>query len=370
MHFNRKNKVVNQLLKQLTETYQNKTVLLTGHTGFKGAWLAIWLNELGANVIGYSLDPETKGSLFESAGLQEKMTDIRGDIRDFAKLKSVFEQYQPDIVFHLAAQSLVKYSYDYPVYTYDVNVMGTMYVLEAIRQTKSVKAGIFVTSDKCYENNEWIWGYRETDPLGGYDPYSSSKGCCELLISSYRHSFFPISDYQKHGVLLASVRAGNVIGGGDWSKDRIVPDCIRALRAKEPIVIRSPQAIRPWQHVLEPLSGYLLLGTKLYRGETNYAEAWNFGPEPESITTVEKLVHKIIHSWKSGSWELATAKPQVHEATLLSLDISKAKYHLNWHPKWRIEETVQKTIEWYQQYRTTDNYDLCVGQIKEYVKES
>ncbi|WP_048718766.1 CDP-glucose 4,6-dehydratase [Bacillus sp. 522_BSPC] len=348
--------------------YKNKKVLITGHTGFKGSWLAIWLAKLGADVIGYSLDPISDKCLFELAELSNKMKDIRGDIRDAVKLQAVFEQYQPEIVFHLAAQPLVKQSYRDPVYTYEVNVMGTMNVLEAIRKTPSVKAGIMVTSDKCYENKEWVWGYRETDPMGGYDPYSSSKGCCELLISSYQHSFFPIDSYNKHGKLIASVRAGNVIGGGDWSENRIIPDCVRSLLSGQSIKVRSPQSVRPWQHVLEPLSGYLKIGAYLYKGKTQYAEGWNFGPESDSVTTVQQLVEKIVLQWKEGTWEVDTSHSTEHEAKLLSLDINKAKHNLAWYPKWDIDQTVYYTIEWYKLYKEVDVYELCLKQISNYEK--
>lgn len=356
------------MTKDWENLYRNKKVLITGHTGFKGSWLATWLTKLGAEVIGYSLDPVNRDCLFELANLQNKMVDIRGDIRDSVKLQAVFDQYQPEIVFHLAAQSLVKQSYRDPVYTYEVNVMGTMHVLEAIRKTPSVKAGIMVTSDKCYDNKEWVWGYRETDPMGGYDPYSSSKGCCELLISSYQHSFFPTASYSSHGKLIASVRAGNVIGGGDWAEDRIIPDSVRSLLSGQSIKVRSPQSIRPWQHVLEPLSGYLKIGAYLYEGKTEYAESWNFGPESDSVTTVAQLVEKIVEQWKGGSWEVDTVHSTEHEAKLLSLDINKAKYYLDWHPKWNINQTVYYTMEWYKLYQEVDVYELCLNQISAYEK--
>jgi CDP-glucose 4,6-dehydratase len=243
-----------------------------------------------------------------------------------------------------------------------------MNVLEAIRKTPSVKAGIMVTSDKCYENKEWVWGYRETDPMGGYDPYSSSKGCCEILISSYQHSFFPIDSYNKHGKLIASVRAGNVIGGGDWSLNRIIPDCVRSLLSGQSIKVRSPQSVRPWQHVLEPLSGYLKIGAYLYEGKTQYAQGWNFGPESDSVTTVQQLVEKIVMQWKDGTWEVDTSYSTEHEAKLLSLDINKAKYNLDWHPKWDIDQTVYYTIEWYKLYKEVDVYELCLKQISDYEK--
>ena len=276
-------------MEYFNNVYKNKTVLVTGHTGFKGSWLSIWLRELGANVIGYALDPYTEKDNFVLAKLEDKITDIRGDIRDKKNLKEVFDKYKPEFVFHLAAQPLVRLSYENPIETYEINVMGTINVLECIRETPETKIGIMITTDKCYENKEQIWGYRETDPLGGYDPYSSSKGAAEIAISSWRNSFFNPKDYEKHKKSIASVRAGNVIGGGDWSLDRIIPDCIRALEKDEAISIRNPKAIRPWEHVLEPLNGYLLLGQKMYEEPSKYCEGWNFGPNLDSIVSVCKI---------------------------------------------------------------------------------
>jgi CDP-glucose 4,6-dehydratase len=348
---------------------KGKTVLVTGHTGFKGAWLAIWLNKIGANVIGYALDPIGENNLFNLSNLKDKMIDIRGDIRNSEKLNSVFEQYHPEVVFHLAAQPLVKFSYAHPFYTYEVNVLGTMNVLEAIRKCDSTKVGIMITSDKCYENKEWVWGYRETDPIGGHDPYSSSKGCCEVLVSSYRNSFFPVDQFAEHGKVIASARAGNVIGGGDWSLDRIIPDCIRSLEANQDIVVRAPKSLRPWQHVLEPLGGYITLAAKLLENDTLYSGAWNFGPEPDSIITVEDLVNIVLHHWGSGQWVAAEKISTLHEAKLLGLDISKAKYQLNWLPRWNIDRTVKETIDWYKKYENTNVYNLCLKQINKYYKD-
>ena len=263
--------------------YRGKRVLVTGHTGFKGSWLSVWLHELGAEVVGVGLDPATDRDNFMLTGIGEKIkADIRADIRDGERMKEIFAEYKPEIVFHLAAQPLVRLSYDIPVETYQTNVMGTINVMEAIRATDSVKGGVMITTDKCYENKEQIWGYRENEPMGGYDPYSSSKGAAEIAIASWRRSFFNPNDYQRHGKSIASVRAGNVIGGGDWALDRIIPDCIRALEAGKPIDIRSPKAIRPWQHVLEPLSGYMLLAKKMWESPTEYCEGWNFGPRSQS----------------------------------------------------------------------------------------
>lgn len=280
--------------------YKGKRVLVTGHTGFKGSWLSIWLNELGAKVVGVSLDPISKYDNYVLSGIGEKIeADLRADIRNGVCLKKIFREYQPEIVFHLAAQPLVRLSYEIPVETYEINVMGTINVLEAIRATDSVKVGVMITSDKCYENKEQIWSYRENDPMGGYDPYSSSKAATELAISSWRRSFFHPIQYDNHGKSLASVRAGNVIGGGDWAKDRIIPDCIRALESGCDIEIRNPKAIRPWQHVLEPLGGYLLLAKKMWNEPTRYCGGWNFGPCAENITTVWNMAEEVI---KNGNY--------------------------------------------------------------------
>lgn len=356
---------MNHLVKHI---FRGKKVLVTGHTGFKGSWLSLWLKELGATVIGYSLAPQTEHDNFVVTNLQSEVIDIRGDIRDSQKLNEVFQKYEPEIVFHLAAQPLVNYSYSHPKETYDVNVMGTLNVLEAVRINDSVKVCIMVTSDKCYENKEWVWGYREHDAMGGHDPYSSSKGCCELLISSYRNSYFPEDKYKQHQKLIASVRAGNVIGGGDWSANRIIPDCIRALENKEKIMIRNPKAVRPWQHVLEPLSGYLLLTEKLITEGARFSGAWNFGPKQGSLVPVEEVVTRIIKSWGSGSWDvISSQKERLHETTLLNLDTSKSKFKLNWSPRWSIGQTLDYTVEWYKNYKThPDMRALCLNQIKQY----
>lgn len=346
--------------------YKGKTVLITGHTGFKGSWLSIWLNSIGAKVIGYSLDPYTENDNFVVTGLKDRIVDIRADLRDSEKLQKVFDKYNPEFVFHLAAQPLVRLSYEIPKETYEINVMGTLNVLECIRNTPSVKVGIMITTDKCYENKEQIWPYRECDPMGGYDPYSSSKGCAELLIASYRNSFFSISDYQKHGKSIASVRAGNVIGGGDWSKDRIVPDCIRALLSGKNIEIRNPNATRPWQHVLEPLNGYLLLGAKMFNNPTEYASGWNFGPNSESIVPVKDIADIIVKKWGEGNWINTSSDDEYHEANLLSLDCTKAKIYLNWAPKLNIEKAIEYTVDWYKNYNSKSIYDLCIKQIVEY----
>lgn len=348
--------------------YRDKTVLVTGHTGFKGSWLSIWLHELGANVIGYSLDPYTDKDNFVITNLKNRIVDIRSDIRDENKLNNVFAKYKPQVVFHLAAQPLVKLSFEKPKETYDINVMGTLNVLECIRKSESVKVGVMITTDKCYENKEQIWPYRENDPMGGYDPYSSSKGCCELLIASYRNSFMNPKNYENHGKAIASVRAGNVIGGGDWAKDRIIPDSIRALQNKNVINVRNPKAIRPWQHVLEPLSGYMELAKDMYSDGVSYSNGWNFGPDYKSLVPVSNIVDLVISNWGSGNWQDVSDKNAPHEANLLSLDCTKARTYLNWQPRLNINQTIKLTVDWYKYYLNNfDIYDFDVSQIQSYV---
>jgi len=346
--------------------YKGKRVLVTGHTGFKGSWLSIWLHELGAEVIGIAKDPYTERDNYVLSGLKNKIIDLRGDITDGALMKELFRKYQPEIVFHLAAQPLVRLSYEIPVETYQTNVMGTINILEAIRATDRVKVGVMITTDKCYENKEQIWGYRENEPMGGYDPYSSSKGAAEIAINSWRRSFFNPKLYEKHGKSIASVRAGNVIGGGDWAKDRIIPDCIRALEANKIIEIRSPKAVRPWQHVLEPLSGYMLLAKKMWKEPTKYCEGWNFGPKAESIATVWDVASKVIDNYGKGKLNDLSDQNALHEANLLMLDISKAKFNLAWEPRIGINQCISLTVDWYKQYNDTNVYQLCIEQIKKY----
>lgn len=346
--------------------YRGKRVLITGHTGFKGSWLAIWLHELGAEVIGLALDPFSERDNYVLSGIQDKIIDLRGDIRDSQLVKDVFQKYQPEIVFHLAAQPLVRLSYDIPVETYEVNVMGSIHVMEAIRVTDSVKVAVMITTDKCYENREQIWGYRENEAMGGYDPYSSSKGAAEIAIASWRRSFFHPDKYNFHGKSIASVRAGNVIGGGDWALDRIIPDCIKALEAHKTIDIRSPKAIRPWQHVLEPLSGYMLLAQKMWSEPTKYCEGWNFGPHAESIATVWDVATKVVADYGSGELNDLSNPNDLHEAKLLMLDISKAKFELGWEPRMNIGQTVVLTVDWYKRYKSESVYDLCVEHIDNY----
>ena len=348
--------------------YKGKRILITGHTGFKGSWLSVWLHELGAEVIGVAKDPITQKDNYVLSGVGEKIkADLRADIRDGQRMKEIFQEYKPEIVFHLAAQPLVRLSYEIPVETYKTNVLGTINILEAIRMTDSVKVGIMITTDKCYENKEQVWGYRENEPMGGYDPYSSSKGAAEIAINSWRRSFFNPEQYEIHGKSIASVRAGNVIGGGDWALDRIIPDCIRALEANKPIEIRSPKAIRPWQHVLEPLSGYMLLAQKMWDEPVKYCEGWNFGPHLESIIPVWNVASMVIENYGKGELKDLSDPNALHEAKLLILDISKARFQLGWEPKMNIEQCVALTVNWYKSYSRGKVYNLCVEQIEKYI---
>lgn len=349
--------------------YKGKRVLVTGHTGFKGSWLSIWLHELGAEVVGIGLNPYSEKDNFVLSGIGSKIkADIRADIRDGQKMKEIFDEYQPEIVFHLAAQPLVRLSYEQPVETYEANVMGTIHIMEAIRATKSVKVGVMITTDKCYDNKEQLRGYKEDDPFGGYDPYSSSKGASEVAIQSWRRSFFNPVDYgKKHTVSLASVRAGNVIGGGDWAKDRIIPDCIRALEAEKVIDIRSPKAVRPWEHVLEPLSGYMLLAKLMWENPTEYCEGWNFGPDAESISTVWDVATELLNAFGKGELKDSSDPNALHEANLLMLDITKAKTRLGWIPRMNIQQCMELVADWYKRYQTEDVYELCVEEINKFI---
>ena len=322
--------------------WNGKRVLVTGHTGFKGGWLSLWLQRLGADVVGYALPPPTTPSLYEAARVGDGMESVEGDVRDLERVRDVVRRHRPEVVFHLAAQPQVRYSYAHPVETYAVNVMGTVNVLEAVRQEGGVRSVVAVTTDKCYENREWVWGYRETDPMGGHDPYSNSKGCSELVVAAYRQSYFA-----DEGPALASARAGNVIGGGDWSADRLVPDAVRAFGEGRRLQIRSPHATRPWQHVLEPLDGYLTLAERLWDGDPRYAAGWNFGPQDADAQPVAHVVDRLTQLWDGAAWELDGDGGHPHEATYLKLDCSKARARLGWTPRLDLATALAWTAEWY-----------------------
>ena len=343
--------------------WKGKRVYLTGHTGFKGSWLCLWLHSLGALVKGYALEPLTNPSLFKSANVASLIEHEIGDIRNLNALSGSMKAFKPDILIHMAAQPLVRQSYAQPVDTYATNVMGTVNVLESARFCTSIKAIISVTTDKVYENREWCWGYREDEPMGGFDPYSSSKGCAELVTAAYRQSFFSGDDKPA----LASARAGNVIGGGDWSEDRLIPDVLKAFEKGEKVIIRNPAAIRPWQHVLEPLSGYMILAENLYQHGKKFASAWNFGPDDKDCKSVAWILNKLVEiDGKKSSWEIEKNQ-QPHEAQFLKLDCSKAKTQLNWHPKWEIETVLRKIVEWHMQFNKGTNIQhYCMDEIASY----
>jgi CDP-glucose 4,6-dehydratase len=344
--------------------WQNKTVLITGHTGFKGGWLSLWLHQLGANVIGYSLNPPSQPNLFTLANIKKNVIHIEGDVGDYDCLKTTLDKHKPEIIFHMAAQSLVRYSYENPIETYSTNVMGTVNLLEAARIVGCSKVIVNITSDKCYENKEWQWPYRENDVLGGYDPYSNSKACSELVTSAFRNSYFNGSEYCCG---LASARAGNVIGGGDWAKDRLIPDIIRSFINNTDFIVRYPQALRPWQHVLEPLHGYLQLAELLYFEPSNYTGAWNFGPEQNDVKTVDWIVKKIQQIFNKPLSVKYNSDQNKHEASLLKLDSSKAKNYLSWKQCWDLETGLLKTIEWYKSYiNGEDMHKKTNEQINEY----
>ncbi len=345
--------------------WKNKRVYLTGHTGFKGSWLSLWLNSMGAEVKGYALEPATTPSLFQEAKIAEKIQSEIGDIRNLEQLQASMLEFNPDILIHMAAQPLVRLSYKEPIETYETNVMGTVKVLEAARSCPSIKSIVSVTTDKCYENKEWVWGYREDEAMGGHDPYSSSKGCAELVTSAYRRSFM-----QEKGIGLASARAGNVIGGGDWSDDRLIPDILNAFENKQAVIIRNPKSTRPWQHVLEPLSGYLVLAQRLYEAPQNYAEGWNFGPKDEDAKPVDWILDQMVDKWQGdASWQLdGNAHP--HEAGFLKLDIAKAKSRLDWQPTWHLEQTLERIIQWHQSWlNKEDMQGICLNEINEYMRD-
>jgi len=359
------------VLKDTFKIFSKKTVLVTGHTGFKGSWLSLWLQELGAKVIGYALDPKNENDNFIRAKIGKDLTDYRGDIRDYDKLISVFAKHDPEIVFHLAAQTIVREGYREPKETFDVNIGGTVNVLEACRLTPSIKSLVNVTSDKCYENKGKGAPYKESDRLGGFDPYSASKACAELVSSAYGHSFFPIAKNGRTMLGMATVRAGNVIGGGDWSKDRIIPDCIRSLGSQQPIKIRNPQHTRPWQFVLEPLAGYLLLAAYIYKKPEKYSGAWNFGPALEASVPVSVLVDKIIKTYGRGSWLAEDNTVQPMESHLLALDASKAIKNLNWRPALSLDEAVKATVDWYKfSELNRDLHDFSLRQIADYLAKA
>ena len=349
------------------EFWRGKKVLITGHTGFKGSWLALWLQHAGAEVIGYALSPPTEPSLFKAARVADGMMSIEGNVCDLKHLTAVMTEQNPEIVIHMAAQSLVRYSYRHPVETYATNVMGTVNLLEAVRQSASVRVVINVTSDKCYDNKEHDRGYKEDDPMGGFDPYSSSKGCAELVTAAYRNSFFQAEDETGHRVMLASVRAGNVIGGGDWADDRLIPDIIRAFIGNKAVVVRNPAAIRPWQHVLEPLDGYLALAERLWNEGAKFAEGWNFGPDETEAKPVSWIVEQMVRLWEGGArWELDETR-HPHEAKYLRLDCTKAKRRLGWLPKLTLETSLRWVVDWYKHYREdADVRQITIDQINQY----
>jgi CDP-glucose 4,6-dehydratase len=344
--------------------WSGKKVFLTGHTGFKGSWLSLWLQMMGADLKGYSLVPNTSPNLYTKAKVFENMESEIGDIRDLSSISKSMQDFNPDILIHMAAQPLVRLSYQEPVETFSTNVMGTVNVLEAARNCSNLKSIVSVTTDKCYENKEWEWGYRENEPMGGHDPYSSSKGCAELVTAAYRRSFFS----SKETASLASARAGNVIGGGDWAEDRLIPDILNAFERSEPVIIRNPLSTRPWQHVLEPLSGYLLLAEHLYVLGDEFAEGWNFGPVDDDCKSVGWILDKMVNKWGNGaSWDL-DLNNNPHEANFLKLDCSKAASRLKWHPKWKLEYTLELIINWHQNYLSKGNInEECINEIKNYL---
>jgi CDP-glucose 4,6-dehydratase len=354
-------------MEDLVKQWQGRRIFLTGHTGFKGGWLALWLAQLGARVRGYSLEPPTEPNLFSVAKVDEGIEDIRADILDRQRLEASILEFAPEVVFHLAAQPLVRRSYADPVGTYMTNVIGTANVLEAVRSASSVRAVVMITTDKCYENREWIWPYRESDPLGGFDPYSSSKACAEIVSAAYRSSYFPPARIREHGVALATARAGNVIGGGDWSDDRLIPDLVRGFRSGNPVNIRCPQSIRPWQHVLEPLHGYLLLAQQLISLDARSASAFNFGPVDNDIWPVERVANHLAAEWGGNAGWLRDPHPRAHEAGILRLDSSKARAELGWRPRLTTALALDWTVSWYRAWDRGARMDeFTKHQISEY----
>jgi len=346
--------------------YKDKNVLITGHTGFQGSWLSIWLEMMGAKVVGYGLEPYTANDNYVVSNIKNMMTNVIGDLRDYDSLRELFKRNNPEIVFHLGAQSLVLESYESPKETYDINIGGTVNLFECCRLSESVKAVINVTSDKCYQNNEWLWPYRENDPMGGFDPYSSSKGCSEIITNAYRQSFFnsdPLKDLNKG---IASARAGNVIGGGDWHKNNLIASCIISLENDSPIRLRNPKAIRPWQHVLDAIFGYLTLGYKLFEYPSKFSGPWNFGPNTNMITSVDDIVSNLLYYWGEENWEIIDENLSHHEANILQIESTKARTELGWRPIWDLDKMLEMTVGWYKNYKNTDIYDYCIEQIRLY----
>ncbi|QWE24978.1 CDP-glucose 4,6-dehydratase [Polynucleobacter sp. AP-Elch-400A-B2] len=347
-----------------SQFWKGKRVFITGHTGFKGGWLSLWLQSMGSTVHGYALPPPTKPSLFEEAHVGAEMVSTIGDVRDYSALLSALKIAKPEIIFHMAAQPLVRLSYSQPIETYATNVMGTVHLLEAARELNLSKAIVNVTTDKCYENKEWLWGYRENERMGGHDPYSNSKGCSELVTSAYRSSYF-----SSGGIAVATARAGNVIGGGDWAIDRLIPDILRAFEKNEAALIRNPQAIRPWQHVLEPLSGYLALAEQLFVNGQAYAEAWNFGPGENDAKPVQWIVEKMAKEWGGHATWHADNSEHPHEASYLKLDISKAKSRLQWHPRWDLARALEGISAWHRAWLNKENMNtVCLNQIDDFMR--
>ena len=342
-------------MEDLVNPWRGRRVFVTGHTGFKGGWLSLWLTSRGAKVRGYAIEPTTQPNMFTASSVASAVEDVRGDTRDYPSLERALVEFQPEVVFHLAAQPLVRRSYDDPVLTFATNVMGTVHLLEAIRKAKGVRAVVCITTDKVYRNQEWEWPYREIDPLGGFDPYSSSKACAEIAAAAYRSSFFPLNRLQEHGVAVATVRAGNVIGGGDWSKDRLIPDLVRGFQAGEPIQIRRPKAIRPWQHVLEPLNGYMMLAERLLTQPEKFASAFNFGPAYEDAWPVELIANKLAGMWGDGASWVCDEAEHVHEDHTLRLDSSRAHAELGWRPRLGIETALEWTLDWYRRWHAGEN---------------
>jgi len=345
-----------------SEFWRGKRVLVTGHTGFKGSWLSLWLQSMGAELYGLALTPPTKPALFTEANVADGMRSILGDVRDYAVVRDALNQAQPEIVIHMAAQPLVRLSYQEPVETYSTNVLGTVHLLEAVREIGGVRAVVNVTTDKCYENREWVWGYREDEPMGGFDPYSNSKGCSELVTSAYRRSFFAGT-----ATAVASARAGNVIGGGDWAEDRLVPDILKAFERQEAVIVRNPHAIRPWQHVLEPLSGYLTLAERLYCDGEDWAEAWNFGPRDDDAQPVRWIVERMVALWGQGASWVLDDRQNPHEANYLKLDISKVKSRMGWNPRWDLATALEKIVQWQRAWLQGEKIQAqCLEQIEQY----